>query len=128
MDYSGASQKAAQQAAKPKHYNLDPEAKQKLGPVTPELAWEEVKTQVQNAIQNQYKESEALRLKANYPVDLRNLTEVLELIHPVRGVNNLHYANPSLNLQSLPKQPPLSILQAVLNMLTSSDRWAAGKP
>src|SRR5689334_9881190 len=106
-------------------YQLDPEATQALGQKSPELVWLQVKTLVQQAIKQQFKESEAARQKANYPVDLRNLTEVLEVMNPVRGVNQLLYANPDLNLQTIPEQPPLKILQSVLKMMTDSDRYQA---
>jgi hypothetical protein len=104
-------------------YELDPEAKQALGRVSPELAWLQVKTLVQEAIQQEYDQAEEMRLQANYPVDLTDLTEVLEVMNPVRGVNQVHYANESLNLQHLPQQPPLKVLQALLNMLMNSDRY-----
>jgi hypothetical protein len=109
-------------------YQLDPETSEALGPKSPELVWLEVKTLVQQAIQNQFRDSENLRREMNYPVDLRNLTEVLEVMNPVRGVNQLLYANPDLNLRQIPQEPPLKILQSVLRMMTASDRYQALQP
>jgi hypothetical protein len=109
-------------------YQLDPEAKEALGKVSPELAWLEVKAMVQQAIQYPFKEAEDMRLTANYPVDLRNLTEVLEVGSPTRAINQLHYASPNLNLQQIMKQPPLKILESVLKMMTVSDRYNSLDP
>jgi hypothetical protein len=112
----------------PKKYTLDPEAKQALGKVSPELAWRQVQDKVVHLLEEDYREAVQELEAADYPVDLRSLVEVLAVGNPVRAVNNLHYANPNLNLQNLEKQNPLKVLRAVLKMLTSSDRWAAMKP
>jgi hypothetical protein len=79
-------------------------------------------------VEEYYQAAEELRLRYNLPVDLRNLQEVLGDFNPVRGVNELHYANPTLNLQNLPDQPPLKVLEAVLRVLMLSDRYQAPKP
>jgi hypothetical protein len=80
------------------------------------------KNVVQQAIQEQYNAAEKMRLKANYPVDPRNLAEVLGIMNPVRGVNQLHYPNENLSLTNVPKLPP-QLLKAVLKFLTDSDRY-----
>jgi hypothetical protein len=54
---------------------------------------------------------------------LHEPTELLELMNPVWAVNHLHYANESLNLQNIPKQKPLKVLESVLRMITVSDRY-----
>ena len=110
-----------------RQYRLDPEARQALGNLSPELAWLQIKTAVSRAIEYQFPEADKARQEANFPVDLRNLMEVLEVTNPVRAINNLVYRNPRLNLQTVEKFP-LEALKAVLRMLTSNDRWTALKP
>jgi hypothetical protein len=60
-------------AAGAKTFQLDPEARQAIGNLSPELAWLHVKMLVQQAIQEHFDQSEKMRLEANYPVDLRDL-------------------------------------------------------
>ena len=109
-------------------YRLDPPAKFALGKVTPQLAWEQVQALVAQCLEEYYQAAEELRQRMGLAVDLRNLQEVLGITNPVRGINNLHYSNPDLNLKALPEQPPLEVLQAVLKMLLNSDRWNSLKP
>jgi uncharacterized protein YfaS (alpha-2-macroglobulin family) len=104
------------------NFSLDPEAKQALGSVSPELAWLQVRTLVSQAVEKDLRKAENLRQTANYPVDLTNLLEVLGAFNPVRGVNLLHESNPTLNLQDLMKQSPLAVLNAVLKTLMTNDR------
>jgi hypothetical protein len=118
----------SQPTVQDRKYRLDPPAEFALGKVTPKLAWEQVQALVAQCLEEYYQAAEELRQRMNYPVDLRNLQEVLGITDPVRGINNLVYANPDLDLKNLPDQPPLEVLQAVLKMLTSSDRWNSLKP
>lgn len=102
-------------------------AKIALGKITPELAWEQIKTLAQKAIEDQHKESLAAATEQNLPIDLRNLSEVLGVTSPNKGINEFQYANPGINLKNLPQQTPLKILKALIKMLVSSDRWQAPK-
>ena len=111
-----------------KPFQLDPEARQALARVSPERAWLQVRTLVQQAIREHYEEAEKMSLKANYPVDLPNLAEALENGSPICGINHLHYANPDLKLTNIPKVPCLEVLQAVLNFLTVSERYQSLLP
>lgn len=95
--------------------------------VSPELAWSQVESMVLQANDQQYDEAEKLRLEMNYPVDLTDLSEVLAETKPERGIEELLYANPEFSLENIPKQKPLSVLKAVLTMLTMSDRYQAPK-
>lgn len=106
---------------------LDLGAQLALGRVSPELAWEQVKAMVQHAIEEYAEQSQKAVEKYNLPVDLGGLSEILGVCSPIKGVSELHYANPNLNLRQIPKQPPLKVLEAVLKMLTESDRWQAPK-
>ena len=121
-DYAAMSQPIG------KPFQLDPEARQALGRISPERAWLQVRTLVRQAIQEHYAEAEKMRLKANYPVDLTNLAEALEIGSPICGINHLHYANPDLKLTNIPKVPCLEVLQAVLNFLTVSERYQSFLP
>lgn len=94
---------------------------------SPELAWSQVEALVLQAIEFQYEAAEKLRLEMNYPVDLTDLSEVLAETKPARGIEELQYANPKFNLETIPKQKPLEVLKAVLKMLTESDSYQAPK-
>jgi hypothetical protein len=102
---------------------LDPEASKALGSVSPQRAWRELLDVLARALENQPEESEALAQQMNLPGDLDDLLAILGQMDPVEGINQLHYASQNLDLQNLPKQTPLSILQAVLSMVLESDRW-----
>lgn len=106
---------------------LDPSAKSALGNLSPQAAWEQVKALVDQAW-DQYQD-EAQRVAENYnlPVDFPNLQEWLELMNPVKGVNELHYINPELSLENLPKQDPVKVFEAVVRIMTVSDRYLSLK-
>lgn len=112
----------------PGPFKLDPEAAEALGKHSPELVWLQVRTMIQQAIDLQFRESDKMRRKAELPIDLPNLTEILAIMNPVKGVNQLLYANPKLNLQRITKTPPLEVLRAILNMMTVSDRYQSLTP
>lgn len=118
----------SQQTVQNRKFPLDPEAHRALGSLSPKLAWEQVQTMVAQCLEEYYRASADLLEQQNLPIDLRNLQEVLGVTDPVRGINNLHYANPDLPLQELPNLPPLDVLKAVSKMLTSSDRWNNLRP
>ena len=98
-----------------------------LGKVSPQLAWLQLESLVNQAIEVEYEHSQELAEESNLPIDLTNLTEILAETNPVRGVNEFQYANPKFDLKNIPKQKPLEALKAVLKMLTESDRYQAPK-
>ena len=109
---------------------LEPEVQAALGKVSPELAWVQVEAMLMQCVEEYHQAAEELRLRYNLPYDLRDLQEVLSdwKLSPARAVNELHYSNPNLDLKSLPEQPPLKVLEAVLRMLMLNDRLQAPKP
>ena len=111
-------------------YSLEPPAREALGKVSPELAWEQVQAMLMQCVEEYYQAAEELRLRYNLPVDLRNLQELLGDwgLNPVRAVNELRYANPNFDLKDIPAQEPLKVLEAVLRMLMLNDRLQAPKP
>jgi hypothetical protein len=125
MDYSEMSRPIG---LPPRKFRLDPEAKQALGRVSPELAALQLRTLVSQVADIYPEETEKLRQKYEYPVDLTNMLEVLGIMDPVRLANQLHYADPKLDLQNLPKQDPLKVLEALLKMFTQSDRYQSCLP
>lgn len=125
MDYSEMSRPIG---LPPRKFQLDPEARQALGRVSPELAWTQVRALVSHIREQYPEEAEQLRQKWEYPVDLSNLEEVLGAMNPVRGVNQLHEAAPNLDLQTLPKQQPLKVLEALFKMFMESDRYQSLRP
>ena len=78
--------------------------------MSPELAREQLQTLVQQAIADEYEGSESLRLRCNLPVDLTNLTELLAVMNPVRGMSEFLYINPRIPLRSLMSVNPLRAL------------------
>lgn len=106
---------------------VNPDKQNSPSKVSPELAWSQIEALVQQAIEYKYEAAEKLRLEANYPVDLTDLSEVLAETKPSRGIEELQYANSQFSLENIPKQNPLEVLQAVLKMLTQSDRYQAPK-
>jgi hypothetical protein len=101
------------------NWRLDPSAQAALGDVTPELAWLWVGDMVYHAADQYQPEAQALAEKLNLDMDFASLDVVLAEMNPVQGINELHYADPSLNLQNLIKQPPLKVLESVIQMLHS---------
>ena len=59
--------------------------------------------------------------------DLNDLQELVVGMDPVKGLNNLVYLHPELPLHDpdvFKTMNSLKLLQALLDMLTQSDRWA----
>jgi hypothetical protein len=107
---------------------LDFNAQVALGKgLTPQAAWEQVKVLVQQALEYQPNESQQIADRLNLPIDTTNLTEVLELMNPVKGINEFHYINPKMDLRNLMKQDPVKVFEGVVRILTVSDRYAALK-
>lgn len=105
---------------------LSPEAVQALGTVSPELAWEQVQDLVAGAIEEQPEASLKVLQEADWPGgDLRDLLELLGQLNPVDGINYLVESNDLLlnNADRNNKLDPLMMLGAVLNFLTTNDRW-----
>ena len=111
----------------PQRYLLEPPVQLALGKVSPELAWLQLKTLVQQAIELNHDQSKALADKLNWPLSLEEMSECLGLMNPVRGLNELLYINPQFNLQSIPQGNPLKALEAVLRMYLVSDRFQYSK-
>lgn len=105
-----------------RHYPLDPEAQKALGNISPELGWLYVKNAFCDAIEDHYFESEQLFTAAGLNGDLMSLQAQLEDYNPVRGVNNLIYWSPALDLKHIPELPPLEVLRAVLELFEPTDR------
>ena len=80
-----------------------------------------------SAIEDHYEESARAAKRSNLPVDLVNLSELLGDLNPVRGVNELHYADPKLNLRGVTKTTPLRVLHSGDKDLHQEDRWQALK-
>ena len=59
------------------------------------------------------------------PFDQTDLDLVLQNLNPITGINNFQYVNQGnqVNLKNLLKSPPLKVLELVLDMVTTSDKW-----
>lgn len=118
----------SQETASRQKYRLEPEALTRLGKLSPQLAWEQVRAAA-STVAEQYSRAGADLLKqANLEIDLPGLLEVLGLFNPVRALNLLAYANPHLDLRNLPQQAPLQVLKAVLNLMSCDRYLATGSP
>jgi|SRR5215469_6452994 len=109
-------------------YQLDLEAEQSLGGLSPELAWLMIKNLVTQAIEERYDDSEHLARKYDPPGDLSDLQENLEYMHPIRGCNLVVDSSPSYSLANVLRVDPLTTLEAVLRMVTINDRFQTGAP
>lgn len=107
-------------------YVLEPEAKLALGKVSPELAWLQVRAQMDSVAELYSQAGEELLDYEGLEIDLFNLQELLGLMNPVQAINLLVYSNPDLDLRDLPKQPALQVLKAVLNLLNCDRRQPTG--
>jgi hypothetical protein len=106
----------------PPSYSLEPAASKSLGPVTPELAWVQVRTQFNHVVEENWAAGEDLRKYEGLEIDLVGLQQCLGAVNPVRFCNLLVYSNPDLDLRSIPSCPPLHILKAVLSLM-QCDRY-----
>lgn len=102
---------------------LDREAQLALGPLKASLAAEDLRSLANQAMEHYTKEAQEIADNYNLPIDLTNLTEVLELFDPNKLVNEFHWMNPEISLQNLPKQNALKVFEALVKMLTVSDRY-----
>lgn len=103
---------------------LDFNAQVALGQkLSPQAAWLQIKSLVDAALENYPDESQKLDQQYNLPIDSTNLEEWLELMNPVKGLNEFHYINPGLSLKNIPQLPPLKVYEGVVRILTVSDRY-----
>lgn len=109
----------------PAHPVLDPSAQSALGVTSPQKAWDELRAMTEQAIENEYDQSQQLAEKMNLPVDLADLRENLAIMDPVRAINEFHYINQDFNLKRVLSNPPLEVLKAILRMEVESDRFQA---
>ena len=105
-------------------YQLEPEAEAALGKVSPELAWLQVRTMVEQCREEYCGASLEVceRLTWSPELDLTDLSEVLGNWNPVRALNHVVESNPELDYQELMSEPPLKVLEAVLKTLLTNDR------
>lgn len=113
---------------------LDPPAQQALGKLSPQDAWTLIVDKATTALELDPEKCEELAQELNLldqpddPLkiqDLSDLQEVIVGLDPVAGINHFHYMNPELNLQTIPDEPPLKVLRAVMLIFSQSDRWAS---
>ena len=111
---------------------LDFNAQVALGPLSPQGAWSIAQDKVEQALEDQREQAQSLADKLDLRLALDSLPLWMSQLDPVAGINNLHYINHSkehnLNLRELQKVPPLEVLEAVIRILTVSDRWASRMP
>jgi hypothetical protein len=101
---------------------LDPEAKQALGRISPELAQLQLVGLVFQWVDAHEEEAELLRREMDLEGDFEELDVALQLINPVVLINRLHCAAPNLNLRDLNHQDPVEATKAVILMFTIIDR------
>ena len=105
---------------------LDPEAKEALGDLSPVLVWSQVVNLVAHTFESYPDEADKLLEKYQPPVNQEWLYVALQHLDPVVGINNLVAVNsdPKLDLQNLLKSAsPPDVLENVLFMVTLSNKW-----
>jgi hypothetical protein len=102
---------------------LDLEVHKTLGSLKAPVVAEHLRLLANQAMEYQEDEAQKLLDQYNLPIDLTDLTEVLETFDPNKLVNEFHWMNPQVDLQNLLKQPPLQIFEDLVKMLTKSDRY-----
>jgi hypothetical protein len=107
---------------------LDPEADQALGTVSPELAWLQVGGLVMQFVERYPDLANAMARKMDLDMNFEELDELLQLIDPVAGINQLHYIQSDINLREVDHQDPVLVLKGVIRMLTISDRMNRPSP
>ncbi len=103
---------------------LDPEAKEALDGLPPQAAWSLIQTLVYQAFEVYADEAQKLMEEHQPEYDQDSLGLMLQNLNPVVGINNFQYVNQNqINLKDLLKAQPLKILELVLEMVTTSDKW-----
>jgi len=103
---------------------LDPEAKEALGNVPPQVAWSLIQALVFQAFDTQPDEAQELWDKYQPPCrDEMSLDLALQHLDPVVGINNFQYLNEKVNLKDAMKSKPLDVLEEVLRMVSLSSKW-----
>lgn len=125
MTYSSRSSKADRKSKEPK---LDLEAKQALGNISPELLKTQLCSLVIQFVEEHWDQAEMLGREMALPMYYCDLQDLLEVSPPIPLVNQLHSADPNLNLQDLDHQQPLEVMKAVIKMFTTSERMVMPSP
>ena len=104
---------------------LDPEAKDALDGLPPLAAWSLVNTLVTHAFLTYPEEAQKLMDDYQPEYNQDSLGLMLQNLNPITGINNFQYVNQGnqVNLKNLLKSPPLKVLELVLDMVTTSDKW-----
>ena len=102
---------------------LETRARAALNGVLPQVAWNEIQTQVYQAFEHEQKEADELLEKYQSPFDQTGLDLALQHLDPTVGVNNFQYIAQGVKLDQVMKEKPLKVLEEVLRMVTLSDKW-----
>lgn len=117
----------SQAAGQSQEQVLQPAVRRALGPVSPELAWEQFRHQVDGAVTDHNPQAVKLLEQSQLGLNTENIQELLGMLTPAQGLNHLLFVN-NLDLQNLPKLRPLDALRAFLKVLATSDSWLGMKP
>ena len=105
---------------------LDPEAKDALDGLPPQAAWSLIQTLVYQAFEVYPDEAQKLMDDYQPEYDEESLGLMLQNLNPITGINNFQYVSQNqVNLKDLLKAQPLKVLELVLEMVTTSDKWLA---
>ena len=113
----------------PAPYPLDPKVRLLLGRISPDQAWEQVRSLVSHAIVTYPKEAEALR-KEFLPETWNgfdSLQRELDNANPNMAISLIHQASPKLPLQDIESQKPLVVMRALLQAMNEAE-WSAPNP
>jgi hypothetical protein len=104
---------------------LEPETKEALHGLKPELAWLYVLDQVAGAVEEHYTEAEQIRQECGLHLSLMGLQATLEQTIPEDGLNLLLAVRPQMDLSKVPQMNPLTVLRGVVEIFTKSDELAS---
>lgn len=107
---------------------LEPETKQALHGLKPQLVWSNILDQVAGAVDEQEQEAEQVRQQTGLKMTLLGLQVTLGQMIPEDGLNLLLSVRPHLDLSQIPQMNPLTILRGAAEIFTKSSELASREP
>jgi hypothetical protein len=108
---------------------LSPQAKHALGSTSPQLAWEELVSQVSEAVEDEYPEAEKVAKSLGWSDPLSDLPALLDdklTPNPTMAVNLFVQSNPETSLRQVSRDlRPLRALKSILQMLLLNENLQA---
>src|ERR1043166_4933158 len=101
---------------------LEPEAKEALGKLSPEAAWAQIQSAIVHDLMEHGAAAREVVARENLGMRLEDLIALMPELNPVLQINLLVESNPDLDLTDIPHLPALTVLKAVAETRTTNDR------